>query len=300
MDISKYIDEHLDELIDNPDAFLNTQIESIDILKNHIESETESEIKKETNSINSDDLEYLKDLEYLEYDLDESDNLDKTTNTEINKKNNEINEDDYQDDIESELFEKKFEKKLLNLQNLNNNNIFNKKNNIIKEEIILENEKNKEDEEEEDDDEDKEEQEALYYIELINIFLKYYNEKYDKTDNFFTGIKNNQTDTSNPMELFFEAIFEFEQFKKIIINEIPTNIDINNKQIVNNFVMKFIFTQDNPDKITTLFEIWENQMYCLIYKGKKYISPSLLICLNFIHESDIIYDEWNIFNLRDN
>jgi hypothetical protein len=54
--------------------------------------------------------------------------------------------------------------------------------------------------------------EGYYYINLINIFVKYYNEKFDKKENFFSGI-NNEKDTSTLMEMFFECIIKTKNQK---------------------------------------------------------------------------------------
>lgn len=259
MDISKYIDEHLDEIIANPDFLLETGVNTLKLLKEN----------KSEKFVNSNELDYLEQI-------------------------NEPNEDNYQDDIESELFENLYEKKLQNL--ITNNN------------IDLNENKNKNEGEDEDEDEDKDEDEdedsnlnsdieIEYYIDLLNIFVKYYNEKFEKNDNFFTGIKNTNSDTSNCMELFFESIFEFDQFKKQLLSE--NNLELEDEKI-NNFLMNFIFEESESEKISKLFETWDKQIYCLSWSNKKFFSPSLLICLNFINKNNIILDSWNIFNLRDN
>ena len=41
MDISKYINEHLDEIIDNPDSLLNNSINTLDFLKHNEQMEIE-------------------------------------------------------------------------------------------------------------------------------------------------------------------------------------------------------------------------------------------------------------------
>ena len=55
-----------------------------------------------------------------------------------------------------------------------------------------------------------------YYFRLLNLFIQYYNEKFNKKDNFFSNnIKNvGNLETTNQMELFFEAIIEYKNLKK--------------------------------------------------------------------------------------
>ena len=197
MDISKYINDNLDEIINNPDSLLNNSINTLDFLK-HNESD---------NSNNSDDSD---DLDNLDDDLDDFDNLDDDLDNETKSiKNNyekEPNEDDYVDDIECELYQEMYENKMN----------FKKPHKSFDKNIDKKDGDSEDENKDEDEDEDEEDSSTKYYFNLMNIFLRYYNEKYDKSDNFFTGVKDNKTDTSNCMELFFESIFEYEQFKQNI------------------------------------------------------------------------------------
>jgi hypothetical protein len=139
--------------------------------------------------------------------------------------------------------------------------------------------------------EDNKEQDLLYYFHLINIFTKYYNEKYEKTDNFFSGIEDYEKDTSTAMELFFEAIMEFNNIKNIL-------------KIENNNLLKFIIedTKDidnSREKIGNLFEF--DQVYCLEYKDKKLCTISLITVLNYIYENNLLDEnnDWKIYNLKE-
>ncbi len=130
--------------------------------------------------------------------------------------------------------------------------------------------------------------------------MKYYNEKYEKQHNFFTGIKDFPKDTSNPMELFFDAKIEFKMLKDNIISGLPEDDDVkDNDESITNMAMKFYFTSDQKEKITNLFEMWEGQIYCMEYDNKKIISPSLIVCLNYIMVNELVNCEWTIFNLKD-
>ena len=303
MDISKYINEHLDELIDNPD-FLNDNPDLIKI-PNFIN-------KENYDSDEHDEHDDLDEFDDLDDDLD--DELDDELNRLDEPKELELNEDDYQDDIKSELYQNMYERFLLShsKDNLESNKI-NKINKTNKSKVSEE-ESDEESDEEELDKEMIKEKEMEYYINLMNIFMRYYNEKFDKTDNFFTGIKNSQADTSEPMELFYEAIIEYNLLKKQISEDLKEQIESSNTDtdIINEFANKFIFDENNSDRIEHLFQTWEHQIYCLSLQSnrgnKKYYSPSLIVCLNYININNINNDlsnlnlnsSWNIFNLRDN
>ena len=279
MDISKYINDNLDEIIDNPDFLLDNP----NLLKI-------PNIKENKDFDNDDENEFDNDDEN-EFDNDDENEFEEKSNYKLENELNEPNEDNYQDDIESELYQDMYEKILINH---NKDNLKSNKSEI----------KDEESDEEEINETIVKEKEMEYYINLMNIYMKYYNEKFNKTDNFFSGIKDYQKDTSNPMELFYEAIFEFEQFKKILFEDfkedLKDNLDLDDTNIINNLANKFIFNENDSDKIEHLFQTWKYQIYCLSLANKKYFSPSLIVCLNYINANNLINELWNIFNLRDN
>jgi hypothetical protein len=88
------------------------------------------------------------------------------------------------------------------------------------------------------------------------------------------------------MELFFDAIFEYKMIKeKLKLDDVET--------------MKIIYKKSfDSQKILELFNTWDGQIYSLEYNSDKYISPSLLICLNYIWESKIVDEEWDIYTLK--
>lgn len=131
---------------------------------------------------------------------------------------------------------------------------------------------------------------GYYFINLINIFVKYYNNKFDRTDNFFSGIKNNHKDTSNQMELFFDAIMEYKIVKK--------TFGLDDKKCMEMIYLDSSDTKLPNEEILNLFSNWENQIYMLDLGIKRYISPSLLICLNYLFENKIDGDYWDIYNLK--
>jgi hypothetical protein len=146
------------------------------------------------------------------------------------------------------------------------------------------------------------EEDLEFYLELINIFMKYYNEKFEKHDNFFSGVKDFKKDTSTAMELFFDAIIEFKKLKEKLatdISEIDNEMK-DDEESINNITMKFYFNYEDKEKIKNLFDTWEHQIYCLEINKQKIICPSLIICLNYIKNNNLINNKWQIFNLRDN
>ena len=203
MDIDKFIEDNLDEILDNPTLFIN--------------SEQEKEIKKKV--IKSHDI------------------IDNT------------NEDECLDEI-------------IDYQDLY--------------ELGEKNKKNKEEDYIEDTD---------YYVKLLNIYIKYYNEKFNKKDNLFSNIKNQDKDTNSALELFFEAIIEFKDLKeKLNLDE----IDLLNK-----------YYKEDDNEIMNLMNTYE-QVYCLEVnedkENRKIITISLIICLNYIIINKL--DNWNIFMLK--
>ena len=105
---------------------------------------------------------------------------------------------------------------------------------------------------------------GVYYFNLLNIFIKYYNDKYNKNENFFTNIKDIDKDTTPQMELFYEMIIEYN-----LIDE----LDNDSKWVKEDDVHKLI---KNPKY---------QQVYCLELPNKECIyAPSLLICLNYLIE----------------
>ena len=141
-------------------------------------------------------------------------------------------------------------------------------------------------------DEEKKEQISEHKLNLLNLFLIHYNEKYEKCENYFSNVQNIEKDTSNPMELFFESIVEFKKIK----DELKLEDD---EECMNYF---FEDSDDiNVDKMIAKFP--EGQLYCLDFYEKRIISPSILICLNYlINNKRNLFEgkQWNIFNLRDN
>lgn len=108
-----------------------------------------------------------------------------------------------------------------------------------------------------------------YYFNLLNIFIKYYNDKYNKNENFFTNIKDIDKDTTPQMELFYEMIIEYNLLKEEGEVDIEEKGGICNKEDVYKLIK-------NPKY---------QQVYCLELPNKECIyTASLLICLNYLIE----------------
>lgn len=320
MDLDRFIGENLDDILDNPDEYIidktnktnksNKIIKSFENTKKVKFVEFDKSCKNETEIDNSSDI-YDEDYDDFGYEYknnsdsysdDEIDSNYDTNNEndDIDENNKEINEDDYTDDIIGELYQNMYEtntnkidivESFKNLSQLDFEKINNQDNLLINKKLsneqnnkIVDSEKN----EFANDD-------IYYFINLINIFMKYYNNKFDKLENFFSGIKNNDKDTSSQMELFFDSIVEYKSVKE------KFGLD-------NDKCMELIYLDSDSDsnsdsnsdqqKIIELFDKWENQIYMLEMDNCRYISPSIIICLNYIYEKDIFENYWNIYNLR--
>jgi len=256
MDLDKFINDNIDEILTNPNDYVN----ELNINK---KSNSNKKVKFKQDNYNiyhgddnnrddnfNDNFNDFDDNNYNESDLYLESNNDEYDDT-----------NDYINELHQDMYEKKFYKELMenNSENINEDDINN-----------------------EDNDEN-------YYLNLINIFIKYYNEKFDKNEHFFSNITDYDKDTSNQMEMFFDLIFEY----KILKNKLKLD-DLE--------LMKYIYNENdnkNDNKlIENLFENWTDQIYVMEINNDKLYSPSLIICFNYIYENNLIDKSWNIFNLK--
>jgi len=241
--------------------------------------------------INCEDSEIYDDID--DNDIDDND-IDDNTNND-NKKQyanyqslisnekiiEEATEDDYEDDIIDELYEKMHK----SLHPTNDNNDINKQcetSNKSIQELL-----SKSEELVNSNSNTNSYDNGEYFFNLMNIFMKYYNNKFDKIEHFFSNIKDLDKGTTNQMELFFDSIIEFKMFCECM-------------EMSSDKAMEHIYKETEPEKISKLFEKWDKQIYLFEYEELKMISPCLIICLNYIYEKNILESEWNIYNLRDN
>ena len=304
MDLDLYLANNFDEILDNPDEYVSTtNINNIFDKKSdkkvifdenantivEIEKSTKQKYIDDENGIEYEDLDEKEYLEYNEeyfdssneyYDIDcvnSDDNLDdnldddlddNVINNIINTDDN-INEDNCEDDVLDELYEKMYElsqpktdiKELFPNQHTNIHNSTNTD--------LIEND------------------DGYYFFNLMNIFVKYYNNKYDKVEHFFSNINDVEKDTTSQMELFFDAILEY----KMMVEKMGLS---------NEEAMKQLYKESEPEKISAMFEKWNLQIYMFELDELKLFSPSLIVCLNYVYEKNILNSDWNIYNLRDN
>lgn len=237
MDLDKYINENLDEILDNSEEYITSG-------------------KKKTQEKST-----KKQVTWKE-EIEETSNIVDTANED----------ETTMEEIHNELFEEQYNKKAEKeyLKSLG------------------------EDFSDSDDeiDEEKKEQISEHKLNLLNLFLMHYNEKYEKCENYFSNVKNIEKDTSNPMELFFESIVEFKKIKDALKLEEDEEC------------MDYYFEDDdnvNIDKMMAEFP--EGQLYCLDFYEKRILTPSILICFNYvINNKKNLFEgkDWNIFNLREN
>ena len=208
MNINKFIEDNLDDILDNPEYFINEK-KDINNFDNPVETWN---IIDNTNEDNGEDEYIIGNMDYEDF-------------YELKEKQNKIQEE-----------------------------------NII-----------------EDSD---------YYFQLLNLYIKYYNEKFNKNENLFYNIKNIESDTNSALELFFEAIIEFKHLKdKLNLDE----IDLLDK-----------YYKENDTEIMNLMNS-DDQVYCIEIENNnklnKIITFSLIICLNYVLVNKI--NNWKIFILKD-
>lgn len=338
MDLDKFIGDNIDDILDNPDDYIFDNVTNRKPFQNNkkkvsfnydptYDLELTQNNQQTSNISEYDYYEKYYDIDIYNEDYDDfgyvykknnSDSDSDTnfieepisiidTNPKLNKDINEPNEDDYSQDIIGDLYQDLYQNK-------------NQKTDIFEMFKKITGDKTKLSQSEQiaqlieldkisqitqntsdnfNNDNDIENDDGYYFINLINIFTKYYNNKFDRVENFFSGIKNNDKDTSYQMELFFDAIVEYKTVKK--------SFDLDDKKC-----MEMIYLDDNiyetsntnspielpNNKILDLFSKWENQIYMLDLGNKRYISPSLLICLNYLFENKIDDNYWDIYNLK--
>lgn len=312
MDLDAYLNENLNEILENPNDYVSTSKNKVIIgeSKNAIKLIDNNKNNFDNENIDLDEKEYLEynqeffnnSFEYYHIDcIDDEDNEDDEYNedNEDNKninyeKNNNYqdtyneidtkNEDDYNDDIIDELYEKMYETSQPKI-NLNQKDFFEnlKQLNLnltdeIKNDIEIE--KLNENTELLNDN-------GYYFFNLINIFMKYFNNKYDKKEHFFSNIVDMEKGTTDKMEIFFDSVMEF----KIMLEHMGLDNDEGMKQL---------YKETEPEKISSMFEKWDKQIYMFEIGELKLFSPCLIICLNYVYEKNLLNEDWNIYNLRDN
>jgi hypothetical protein len=248
MDIGKFIDENLDDILENTDEYIS-----------NILPKMEAASKKK--------ISWQEEIEANSKIVDNS------------------NEEEYShEEMQDELFEQMYTKKLLKKNNKQTNT--NTNTNIEAEA-----------ESDSEDNQDEEEKTEEFLTNMLNIFMIHFNDKYEKKLNFFTGIKDETKDTTNQMELFFEAIIEFKMFKQRI------ELEKKDEEIEDIDCLNYYFKEENKEKIKNLMNS-ANQVYCLEYKNEKIYTECLIICLNYIlinkKDDDIYIKDWHIYNLKDN
>jgi len=243
MDLDKFINENLDEILENPENFIGT----------------EPKVKADPNNKKNKKVAWKEEIEIYSK-ITDNQNEDETTNEEL----------------QSELFEQYYNKKMQRRQE--------------KMELGIDGSDSDSDSDLEETGDFKESM-SEHKLNLLNLFLRHYNEKYEKCENYFHDIKNIETDTSSSMEMFFEALVEFKKIKQ--------TLNLNDEEC-----MDYYFEDSDNINIKTMFDKFPDvPIYCLNYANKYLVTPSILICLNYLvnNKKDLFGEkDWNIFNLRDN
>lgn len=318
MNLDEYLNNNLDDILENSDKYVSSN-KSKKLNKKVLINETNNDIfeiekivKQTQESLDIDDLDEKEYLEYnqeyydasneyydinyyneVNYDEDNEDENNEDKNNEDIKYKTSISieeptEDNCEDDIIDELYEKIHQS--LQLKN-EVNETYETNNKSIQDLLAKSHELTHQDSLEKYSELPHQNllsnDNGEYFINLMNIFIKYYNNKFDKIEHFFSNVKDVDKGTTNQMELFFDAILEFKMFVECMqINSIKA--------------MEHLYKETEPEKISKLFEKWDKQIYMFELDELKLFSPSLIVCLNYIYEKDILNDDWNIYNLRDN
>ena len=301
--------KNYDELDSDEREYLDYNQEFFDDYYNQNESEDEQDIQSDsdtktnlpnevnfTNKSKLDDTGSTLDIKY-------------TTNQEIILEK-EPNEDDYTEDIIGELYQDMY------ASNMNKLDIIDVVKNITQDDLkkldsgeylnndtsdmcgFEKNEKNNNRNNDNDynnmngsnDLDEFANDDGYYFFNLINIFTKYYNNKYDKIEHFFSEIKDTEKGVSSQMNLFLDSAIEYKIVKE--------HYKLNNDEC-----MGLIFNETDTEKTIELFEKWDKQIYMLEFDSIRLLSPSLLVCLNYIYQknnssNDLLNSDWDIYNLR--
>ena len=309
MDLDKYIGENIDDILDNPYEFVIDKSNNNENNKKKVifskDTDFEHMLLKNSNDLDWDEREYLEyNHEYFENDENDenNENDENDENDEYNKEEKEYekepNEDDYTEDVIGELYQTMYEtnihktnivdvfknisqsdlNKITNGEYFEDDEKFNGTSGFEKNNLISQTDEKVFNEFENDD--------GYYFFNLINIFTKYYNNKYDKIGHFFSDIKDLEKGTSSQMELFLDAAIEYKIVKE--------HFGVNNDEC-----MGMIFSDStDSEKTLELFEKWDKQIYMFEYGTIRLVSPALFICLNYIYQNGYQDSEWNIYNLR--
>lgn len=126
-----------------------------------------------------------------------------------------------------------------------------------------------------------------YIFNVINLYMKYYNKKYQQNTNFFAEIEDKDKDTNRQMELFIGAVDEYQYIREVIFKNKKNEFYFEDRDKVKEYM-------DN-EQIESFYvlEIKENEN-----NMKSIYSPSLLDCLNYLRLNDITEDSWNIYNYK--
>ena len=125
---------------------------------------------------------------------------------------------------------------------------------------------------------------SVYYFNLLNMFIKYYNDKYDKNEHFFSSIKDNNKDTSTQMEMFYEMIIEYNTLKKNTVTKGAEGAEGAEGSDDTESIVGNVYKEGDSKICDLLNDSKYEQVYCLEINedNKKIITISLLICLNYV------------------
>lgn len=117
-----------------------------------------------------------------------------------------------------------------------------------------------------------------FYVNLINVFMEYYNKKNGFNKNFYEGL-DNEFEMNEQMRTFNTALYLLDNYREI--NEFVYNFEC----------MDNIFLEIDDVKKNKMVE---NNIFILEFENKKMYSNCLIIVLNYIIVNNIV--NWKINN----
>jgi hypothetical protein len=146
-------------------------------------------------------------------------------------------------------------------------------------EEILDEEKELEDEEDINEQNDIIDEE--YYLQLTNVFMLYYNDKYCCNLSIYSSVDEDNK-TNRQMEILYYHKTKLEDYRDFMGYEVYSD------------AMKDIYVKSDYKKLNNVYD----EVYLLKTSNGDYYAPCLIIILNYIIKQQIKSGEWKIIDLN--
>jgi hypothetical protein len=118
-----------------------------------------------------------------------------------------------------------------------------------------------------------------FYVNLINVFMEFYNKKNGFNKNFYEGL-DNEFEMNEQMRIFNNALYLLDNYREL--NEFVYNFEC-----MDNIFLEIDDVRKN--------KMVEDNIFILEFENKKMYSNCLIIVLNYIIVNNIV--EWKINNI---